>query len=157
MKKVDLKNVTINVNMERDEASITNINIEQAQEIWDRCSSYELMDRALKKMQMMFSTEGTVRVDQCRMRELIRQVYYPDKPCTQCLGKGEVPNTSKWCVFEEEGPMTLKCLKFNKYVQNSNICRDCHDYTAKHPKIKCPSCLNKPTLKEQIKNDCKSD
>ncbi len=39
--------------------------------------------------------------------------------------------------------MTIKCLKFDKYVQNSNICRDCPDYTAKYPKMKCPACDGK--------------
>ena len=87
-----------------------------------------------------------------RIKEIIRQAFHPDEQCPQCNGVGEVTNTSKWCVFEEEGPMTLKCLKFNKYVQNSNICRDCSDYEAKYPKMKCPSCngkkFKKPTLEE---------
>jgi DnaJ-class molecular chaperone len=78
-----------------------------------------------------------------RVKEIIRRAFHPDEPCHQCQGKGEVPNTSKWCVFEEEGPMTLKCLKFNKYVQNSNICSDCDGYTAKYPKMTCPSCDGK--------------
>ena len=78
-----------------------------------------------------------------RTKEVIRRAFHPNETCPQCNGAGEVPNTSRWCVFEEEGPMTLKCLKFNKYVQNSNICRDCHDYEAKYPKMKCPSCKGK--------------
>jgi len=78
-----------------------------------------------------------------RVKEIIRKAFYPDEPCPECKGTGEVPNTDKWCVFEEEGPMTLKCLKFNKYVQNSDTCRDCDHYTAKYPKMKCPSCNGK--------------
>lgn len=78
-----------------------------------------------------------------RTKEIIRRALHPNETCPQCQGKGEVPNTSRWCVFEEEGPMTLKCIKFNKYVQNSNICRDCTDYEAKYPKMTCPSCNGK--------------
>ena len=41
-----------------------------------------------------------------RVKEIIRRAFHPDEPCPQCQGEGEVPNTSKWCVFEEEGPAT---------------------------------------------------
>jgi hypothetical protein len=85
-----------------------------------------------------------------RVKEIIRRAFHPDEPCPQCEGVGEVPNTSKWCIFEEEGPMTLKCLKFNKYVQNSNICRDCPDYAAKYPKMTCPSCSGKKFTKVEL-------
>jgi len=78
-----------------------------------------------------------------RVKEIIRRAFHPTEPCPQCEGVGEVPNTSKWCLFEEEGPMTIKCLKFNKYVQNSNICRDCNAFEAKYPKMTCPSCNGK--------------
>ena len=75
-----------------------------------------------------------------RVREIIRRAFHPDEPCPECKGAGEVPNTNRWCVFEEEGPLTIKCVKFNKYVQNSDICKNCLNYTPKHSKMKCPSC-----------------
>lgn len=98
--------------------------------------SYNRLKKALEQINGITSD--------LRIKEVIRRAFHPGKPCPQCEGAGEVPNTSKWCVFEEEGPMTLKCLKFNKYVQNSNICRDCTDYEAKYSKMKCPSCNGKP-------------
>ena len=119
---VDLKKVTINI--DGIKASITNITVEQAQEIWDRCSAHEHLDKALKKIEKMSFRTGRADLLGLRIKEVIRKAYHPEEVCPQCQGKGEVPNTSRWCVFEEEGPMTLKCLKFNKYVQNSNICRD---------------------------------
>ncbi len=151
----DLNKVTINV--DNGVCSIVDLTGEQAQEIWDRCSSYELMDRALKKMQMMFSKEGTVRVDQCRMREIIRQVYYPDKPCTQCNGVGEIPqirtpdhgDCKNW---ESRGPWHGWC-KLHKKDTLEETKDICHKFENKFPMQKCPSCLDRPTLREELKND----
>jgi hypothetical protein len=105
--------------------------------------SEERFKDALKQIDKMNFNTGRADLLGLEIREIIRRSFHPDEPCPKCRGAGEVPNTSKWCVFEKEGPMTLKCLKFNKYVQNSNICRDCDDYTAKYPKMKCPSCMGK--------------
>ena len=114
------------------------------------------MDRykeALEEIYNMSFETGRADLLGLRVKEVIRRALHPSEECPQCNGAGEVPNTIRECVFEEEGPMTIKCLKFNKYVQNSNICRDCLDYTAKHSKMKCPSCLGQLTLKEELKND----
>ena len=106
--------------------------------------------KALKKIANMNFETGRADLLGLRIIEVVREAIHPYEPCSQCEGVGEVPNTSKWCVFEEEGPMTLKCLKFNKYVQNSNICRDCPDYTAKYPKMKCPCCNGKKFTKVEL-------
>ena len=103
--------------------------------------------KALEEINNMAT--GDRGVSAKRVREIIRRAFHPNETCPQCNGEGEVPNTSRWCVFEKEGPMTIECLKFNKYVQNSNICRDCSDYTAKYSKMKCPSCNGKSTEYEE--------
>lgn len=105
--------------------------------------SEERYKDALEQIDAMNFNTGRADLLGLRIKEVIRKAFHPDEPCSQCKGFGEVPNTSRWCIFEEEGPMTIKCLKFDKYVQNSNTCDGCSAYTAKHPKMKCPSCNGK--------------
>lgn len=139
---VDLKNVTIIV--DGNDASITDITVEQAQEIWDRCSGYERFDKTLKRIEKMFQKDGTVRVDTCRMKEMVRQAYHPDEPCPQCKGVGKIPSTNRDCgVCKGYDSQTMgygKCTKGKKKGLVDEGDFPCEDFDDICPMQTCPSC-----------------
>lgn len=80
------------------------------------------------------------RVKDPKTKRIIELALDPNSVCSFCKGTKEVKNPGRWCVFEEEGPMTIFCLKIKAYIQNSNKCDNCSYYEAKCPKIECSAC-----------------
>lgn len=109
--------------------------------------------KALERIEKMFSGEGTVRVEQCRMREIVREAFHPDEQCPQCKGVGEVPQIREEnhgdCVnCESCGPWNNKCKLFKAYVDEFS--KDiCSEFVNRFPMQKCPSCAGIIPKKEE--------